>query len=135
MGDDLARIVVIGFSAAVLIVVVAFVLVAVKTDRPRRASSLLKPGASSDPVRWSSASLARGVGHLYGPIGARRQTRSVADNVARAAQRIDDVDPYAAPRRIGEALSHVGLVPAPASPTDADDAGNTDRDTTVDGTR
>ena len=59
----------------------------------------------------------------------------MGNDLARAAQRTGAVDPYAAPRRIGEPMSHVGLVPAPASPTDADDAGNTDRDTTVDGTR
>jgi hypothetical protein len=100
--------IVVGFSGVVAIVVMVGVA---GSPRARRAESTDVPGLRS-PSSWLvfQASSRRSQPLLsFRPRGSRR---SVSDNLQRALRRIDDVDPYAMQRRIGEALSDASLLAA-----------------------
>ena len=62
-------------------------------------------------------SLLKGVGYLFGSRRSFRRSHGVTGRFQRAVGRIDKVDPFAAPRRIGLAMVQAGLVDSP-SPTD-----------------
>ena len=62
------------------------------------------------------SSLLKGVGYLFGARRSYRRSDGVVGRFDRAFVRIDQVDPYAAPRRIGLAMVQAGLVDAPSSP-------------------
>jgi hypothetical protein len=109
MAGDLGLVGLVLLCAAVLIVLLVVVVRALNSGRRRKVSSLLRPEPVDRIPAASSSSLARGVGYLYGPMGSTRRRRSVGLNLERAAQRVDAVDPYAVPRRIGQALTEIGL--------------------------
>jgi hypothetical protein len=116
MLDEVWLTAVIALSGVVLIVLLAVLLKGGKVRDSRRPSGpSLAPGssaASPSPSRLTAG----GIGYLFYGGGTRRPQRSVESNLERAILRIDSVDPYAAPRRIGLALSEAGLSPEPAAP-------------------
>lgn len=102
--------IVIGVSGVVAIVAVGLITRLLRPPKPQPAY----PGGagseetggsrrSSGPARVSRRAWAM---RSFGPWYHRR---SVAANLERAFSRIDAVDPYLLPRRIGEALSETGL--------------------------
>ena len=105
MGGDSWLIMVSGVLGAVLI---GFVAVAVVRSQP--SSSRPGPGQHryASPSSPFTVSLGRGVGYLYGRVGMNRPWHSVNHSMERACSRISEVDPHAAPRRVGEALAQAG---------------------------
>ena len=59
-------------------------------------------------------SLLKGVGYLFGSRRSFRRSHGVTGRFQRAVGRIDKVDPFAAPRRIGLAMVQAGLVDEPS---------------------
>jgi len=101
--------------AAVLVLVALVVFLAPLARSGVQDRGGFRPAGTRAPS--STGSLARGFGYLCVP---RRPTagRGVHERLARAFDRIDAVDPHAAPRRIGEALVQARLAdpPPPAAP-------------------
>jgi hypothetical protein len=102
-------ILVIGILVATLLVIAGFLIPIFLTGggRPRsrpRARKLADSPASH---------LMMGVAYLFPPLDFSRSRGSVQRRMARAFQRVDAVDPYSAPRRIGTALMDAGLVDTP----------------------
>jgi hypothetical protein len=58
--------------------------------------------------------LLKGVGYLFGSRRTFRRSDGVTGRFERAVGRIDQVDPFAAPRRIGLAMVQAGLVDSPS---------------------
>ena len=74
---------------------------------------------TSGAPRWrpeasNPGSLLKGVGYLFGSRRTFRRSDGVTGRFERAVGRIDLVDPFAAPRRIGLAMVQAGLVDAPS---------------------
>jgi len=111
---------VVGVAGLVLIAMVVVVLRVVNQSRRSRPGSGETDGSEPlTPVAYA----ARGLGHMFGAVNAPHRVRSVEDNLQRAFARIDTIDPYAGQRRIGMALTDVGLLDgapdaseAPAAP-------------------
>ena len=106
---------VVGVAGLVLIAMVTVVLRAV--NQSRRARPGYGPTAESEPPT-AVAYAARGLGHMFGAVNAPRRPRSVESNLQRAFARIDAIDPYAGPRRIGMALTDKGLLSPEAASTE-----------------
>jgi hypothetical protein len=74
---------------------------------------------TADAPRWRPeasppGSLLKGVGYLFGSRRTFRRSAGVTGRFERAVGRIDKVDPFAAPRRIGLAMVQAGLVDEPS---------------------
>lgn len=114
MGDNSWLAVVLGISGAVAIVALALVA---RSARPARSRVSASTDASS-AVRSSASDPDR---RRRSPLSFRpwSRSRSVGANFERAVARIDSVDPYEMPRRIGAALAQVGLLaPVPGEQDD-----------------
>ena len=106
-------IVLIGLS----IVVVVNLLVFLAPALGRKDSGSVAPGLAALLAAPSpTGALVVGFGHLAGCLVGLRPALTVSRRMARALDRIDRVDPYAAPLRIGVAMLEAGLVDAPAWP-------------------
>lgn len=103
MGNELWLSAVVAVTGAVLVVMITLVLRSLRSDSPTAG-----PG-SGLAAAFPSASIARGIGRLFGPLGTPQRTRSVEGSFTLAVERIAAVDPYEAPRRVGIALLEVGL--------------------------
>ena len=103
MGNELWLSAVIAVTGAVLVAMVTLVVRSLRTSDPTGGSG------SGIGAGFPSASLARGIGRLFGPLGSPRRTCSVEANLVMALDRIAAVDPYAASRRVGIALLEVGV--------------------------
>ena len=101
MGNELWLSAVIAITGAVLVAMVTLVVRSLRTSDAAAGSGI---GAG-----FPSASMARGIGRLFGPLGSPRRTCSVEANFGTALDRIAAVDPYAASRRVGIALLEVGV--------------------------
>lgn len=66
------------------------------------------------PEASPPGSLLKGVGYLFGSRRSFRRADGVTGRFRRAVGRIDQVDPFAAPRRIGLAMVEAGLVDPPS---------------------
>jgi hypothetical protein len=66
------------------------------------------------PEASPPGSLLKGVGYLFGSRRTFRRSHGVTGRFERAVGRIDKVDPFAAPRRIGLAMVQAGLVDEPS---------------------
>ena len=66
------------------------------------------------PEASHPGSLLKGVGYLFGSRRSFRRSDGVTGRFERAVGRIDTVDPFAAPRRIGLAMVQAGLVDEPS---------------------
>ena len=66
------------------------------------------------PEASPPGSLLKGVGYLFGSRRSFRRSAGVTGRFERAVGRIDKVDPFAAPRRIGLAMVQAGLVDEPS---------------------
>jgi hypothetical protein len=66
------------------------------------------------PEASPPGSLLKGVGYLFGSRRSFRRSDGVTGRFERAVGRIDKVDPFAAPRRIGLAMVQAGLVDEPS---------------------
>ena len=119
MPDDAWLTLVIAFTAAVAIVLMS--LVARNVPSRRRSSRKQRDGAPvARPATGRRAWAVRSFGPWYHP-------HSVEDNLQRALDRIDQIDPYVMPRRIGATLSEAGLLTVePAAPADPDPPGRRD---------
>ena len=96
--------------ACVLIVVALVVFVAPLGRGTGASAAQPTPRAPGGP---SSEALARGFSYLHVSSRSSARRGGVHERLARAFARIDAVDPYAAPRRIGEAMVQAGLADPP----------------------
>jgi hypothetical protein len=113
-------ILVIGILIATLLVIAGFVIPIFLTGGGRPRSSRPRAGTLSDSA---ANHLIMGVAYLFPPMDFSRSRGSVHRRMERAFQRVDAVDPYAAPRRIGSALLQAGFVDTqPALPPAAEPA-------------
>lgn len=105
---DGVSVVVAVLAAAVILLALAFYVVTLVWTGRNRLGSSGAPDTAGRPDQ--SGSLARGFSYLH--ISPRWSGRrpGVQQRLERAFRRIDAVDPYVAPRRIGEALLHAGLI-------------------------
>jgi hypothetical protein len=106
VGNDSWSALVTILSVAMMAGLITLVIFGLLAHNQAGASTTAQPLAHP---RSSAASLAKGVGYLYGTLGRAPRARSVGDSLYRATHRIDAIDPYARSRRIGEALSRAGL--------------------------
>jgi len=92
--------------------------VAARRLRPNRpARDGPAPDANAPSNRPSPAGpLIRGYGYVGASLTRLRRREGVSNRLARAFERIDQVDPYAAARRVGMAMLHAGLVSPPTWP-------------------
>jgi hypothetical protein len=99
-------ILVIGILIATLLVIAGFVIPIFITgggrSRPRPRARRL----ADSPANY----LIMGATYLFPPLDFAQSRGSVQRRLERAIQRVDVVDPYAAPRRIGSALLQAGFV-------------------------
>lgn len=106
MSSSSTLILVIGILIATLLVIAGFVIPIFITgggrSRPRPRSRRL----ADSPANY----LIMGAAYLFPPLDFTRSRGSVQRRLERAIQRVDVVDPYAAPRRIGSALLQAGFV-------------------------
>jgi hypothetical protein len=104
-------ILVIGILIATLLVIAGFVIPIFITgggrSRPRPRARRL----ADSPANY----LIMGAAYLFPPLDFTRSRGSVQRHLERAIQRVDVVDPYAAPRRIGSALLQAGFVDSQTS--------------------
>jgi len=98
VGAELWVFVVVG-AGVLLVGLVVFVVPVLRAERRPAASAPPAPVATT-----RTGSLLRGFGYLYEAPEFARRTRSVGHRLQRAFDRIEAVDPNAAPRRIGLAL-------------------------------
>lgn len=111
MSEDAWLTITIGSAAVLAIACVGYVLYALRGTRAGSAAGT--PPASS--YRTTPLTGHRRRGSLRWTSRPRSgEHRSVEDNLARAFERIDAVDPFVAQRRIGQALAEVGLVSSPS---------------------
>jgi hypothetical protein len=99
-------ILVIGILVATLLVIAGFVIPIFLAGGARPRSRPRARSFSDTPA----GHLIMGVTYLFPPIDFSRSRGSVQRRMERAFQRVDVVDPYAAPRRIGSALLQAGFV-------------------------
>ncbi len=111
MSTSSALILVIGILVATLLVIAGFVIPIFLAGGPRPRSRTGAGSISNTPA----SHLIAGVAYLFPPLDFSRSRGSVQRRMARAFQRVDAVDPYAAPRRIGTALLDAGLVDTPTT--------------------
>jgi hypothetical protein len=100
--------IVIGFSGAVAILAVALVTRALRPTRAP-ADSTGRSMVHDDEPRGAGVAPIPHRGWALRSFGPWHRRRSVETNLQRAFARIDAVDPYAMPRRIGSALAETGL--------------------------
>ena len=94
---------------AVLVGVLALYAPSLRTLRRRTSGAPRWRPEASPP-----GSLLKGVGYLFGSRRSFRRSDGVTGRFQRAVGRIDKVDPFAAPRRIGLAMVQAGLVDEPS---------------------
>lgn len=101
-------ILVVGISVVVL---VNLLLLLTPTTRGASSSrsSFVRRSRRAPSDDSAARSLVKGFAYLYGPASYSRQQRSVGTRMERVFGRIDTVDPYVAPRRIGNAMLTAGL--------------------------
>jgi hypothetical protein len=99
-------ILVIGILVATLLVIAGF-LIPIFLTSPGRPRSRPRARASADTP---GSHLIMGFAYLFPPLDFSRRRGSIQGRMERAFQRVDAVDPYAAPRRIGSALLQAGFV-------------------------
>jgi hypothetical protein len=99
-------ILIIGIVVATLLVVAGFVIPIFLSGAGRPRSRPRTRRFADSPANH----LMIGIAYLLPPLDFRPSRGSVHRRMARAFQRIDAVDPYAAPRRIGSALLDAGFV-------------------------
>jgi hypothetical protein len=102
-------ILVIGILLATLLVIAGFLIPVFLTSPGRPRSRPRTRKLADSPASY----LIMGVAYLFPPLDFTRSRGSIQHRMARAFQRVDAVDPYAAPRRIGSALLDAGLVDTP----------------------
>jgi hypothetical protein len=116
--DGVSTVVAVLAAVVIVLALIFYVVTLVWAGRNRLGSA----GAAPDPGRprspdTSSGSLARGFSYLHVSPRSSARRAGVQQRVERAFVRIDAVDPYVAPRRIGEALLQAGLTePSPSTP-------------------
>jgi hypothetical protein len=109
-------ILVVGILIAILLVLAGFVIPIFLTGGAGagRQTSQPRPRRFADSP---AGHLIVGFSYLYPRIDFARSRGSLQRRMQRAMRRIDSVDPYAAPRRIGSALLQAGLVDTGTPPT------------------
>lgn len=115
MSSSSLLILVIGILVATLLVIAGFVIPIFLTTGARPRSRPRARAFSDSPA----SHLIMGFTYLFPPIDFSRSRGSVQRRMERAFLRVDVVDPYAAPRRIGTALMQAGFVDSenPLPPT------------------
>ncbi len=99
----------VGIGVGIVVVVGALVALSpLLRARPPAAAE----GSSGGAMPTSAGAMLKGFGYLYAPRRGARHTDSVNHRFTRAMLRIDAVDPYLAPRRIGLALAEAGFTVA-----------------------
>ncbi len=104
-------------AAVVIVLALAFyVITLVWAGRNRLGTAgTTNGGTAPRSSDRSSDSLARGFSYLHVSPRSSARRAGVQHRLERAYRRVDTVDPYAAPRRIGEALLQAGLTEPPLS--------------------
>lgn len=102
---------ILGMTVIVAVLVGLLVLYAPSL---RTAGRRTAGGPRWRPEASHPSSLLKGVGYLYGSRRSFRRSDGVTGRFQRAVGRIDTVDPFAAPRRIGLAMVQAGLVDGPS---------------------
>jgi hypothetical protein len=115
--------IVVGASGIIAIVLIGLVVRVIRPARSTVSLTRTSRRAGRDPDRsaesgaspWSRATPSRA--WSFRSFGPWHRHRSVEGNLQRAFARIDAVDPYELPRRIGSALTEAGLLSeAPEEP-------------------
>ena len=106
MSSSSTLILVIGILIATLLVIAGFVIPIFITGGGRSRPRPRARRIADSPANY----LIMGAAYLFPPLDFTRSRGSVQRRLERAIQRVDVVDPYAAPRRIGSALLQAGFV-------------------------
>ncbi|WP_375387293.1 MULTISPECIES: hypothetical protein [Actinomycetes] len=114
--DGVSTVVAVLAAVVIVLALLFYVVTLVWAGRNRLGTAGTAPGGTGPrPPDGPSESLARGFSYLHVSPRSSARRAGVQQRLERAYRRVDAVDPYAAPRRIGEALLQAGLTEPPPS--------------------
>lgn len=111
--DGVSTVVAVLAAVVIVLALIFYVVTLVWAGRNRLGSAGATAGAAPRPAVGPSDSLARGFSYLHVSPRSSARRAGVQHRLERAFRRVDAVDPYAARRRIGEALVQAGLTEPP----------------------
>jgi hypothetical protein len=113
--DGVSTVVAVLAAVVIVLALLFYVVTLVWAGRNRLGSAATPAGTAPSSSDGPSDSLARGFSYLHVSPRSSARRAGVQHRLERAFRRVDAVDPYAAPRRIGEALLQAGLAEPPLS--------------------